>query len=144
MHLQPLFIPNHMKNHLLFVALTIIFLACKPEQSDRLTAIQYKAQTRGYSLTIEINPTQILRIENEKKTIINLTKTQWESIETSINAIDFSTIQNKLDKELAAVDRVIPAQLTIIKEDKTQLVEFTHNATPSQLKPLLELIQVQQ
>jgi len=131
-----------MNNQLLLVAITFIFFACKPLQSDTLTSVQYKAQTRGYSLSLEVSPKQIISIENGVKSTRKLSVDQWKSIENTLNSIDFSTIQNDLNKELTAVDRAIPAQLTIITTHNTKLVEFTHNLAPTQLKTLLKLIQV--
>ena len=131
-----------MKNPILLVVLTMVFLACKPVQSDSLISIQYKAQTRGYSLSIAVNQGQIIRIENGKETVQNLTAAQWNALENNINSIDFSSIKEQLNKEFIAVDRVIPAKLTIIKGDKTQQFNLSHNTTPPQLKTLFELIQI--
>lgn len=119
----------------------MVFLACKPMQSEKLTSIQYKAQTRGYSLSIAVNPSQVLRIENGKETIRTLTPAQWNLIETSIKDLDFSTISNTVDKELTAVDRGIPALLSIVKGAETTQIEFIHNAAPTAVQKLLKLIQ---
>ncbi|MBL4746318.1 MAG: hypothetical protein JKY08_08105 [Flavobacteriaceae bacterium] len=130
-----------MKNPILLIVLTMVFLACKPMQSEKLTSIQYKAQTRGYSLSIAVNPSQVLRIENGKETIRTLTPAQWNLIETSIKDLDFSTISNTVDKELTAVDRGIPALLSIVKGAETTQIEFIHNAAPTAVQKLLKLIQ---
>jgi len=130
-------------NHLFsLLSLVLLLTSCKPIQSNKLESIQYHAQTRGYSLLIKVSPQQIITTENGKKTTLKLSTEAWETIENNINSLDFSLLKDQLNKEHIAVDRAIPAHLTITIANKTSQFELTHNATPHQLKTLMELIHV--
>jgi mannose/cellobiose epimerase-like protein (N-acyl-D-glucosamine 2-epimerase family) len=114
---------------------------CAPQFDDSIQ-IEYKATTRGTSLSIRANSTEISYSHNEDSSKIDLSKSQWNEIEKIISAIKLKEI-NKLTAPSTGshADRALAANLTITKNGTVyKSPKFDHGNPPAELKKLTDML----
>jgi hypothetical protein len=112
---------------------------CNSQSLENLT-LNYNAATRGSSVNLDANSSEIQYsdIEGDKK--ITLSKMQWKEIEKLVSKIDLDGIQNlTAPSEGSHTDRALIATLSIMIGDETyESVNFDHGNPPIELKELIE------
>jgi len=98
--------------------------------------ISYKAQTRGFLYSIQLN-NNLLEINTNgiiKKT--ELSKTQLTTVNNTFSKINFDIIENNISQDELAVDRAIKGIFDINTKSKSYKFELDHNNLPIGIQKL--------
>ncbi|HKJ07239.1 MAG TPA: hypothetical protein VJ970_07225 [Flavobacteriaceae bacterium] len=120
----------------LFILILFSLTSCK---SQDVLKLNYKAQTRGYLLKINLNENLLHVEENGKTEEVKLTKSQLKKLNNELETIDFESLELKNLEAQHQVDRAIPATLQLVKNGETYTFEFTHN-TNKKINTILTLL----
>lgn len=114
---------------------------CDSKALEKMT-LNYKAATRGSSVTLDANSSEILYSDMNVDRKITLSKKQWNEIKEFVSKIDVNEVQNlTAPSERSHTDRSLVATLSIIIEDKTyESVNFDHGNPPKEIKPLIQYL----
>jgi hypothetical protein len=128
-----------MKN-LLFLILLFSISSCKSQNETDALSIGYEAITRGSSIEIRATSNLIHYEDVETEKQFKPTKEDWKSIESLIEEIELSEMQQfKAPSEESFVDAALQATLSISINNKTYRSErFDHGNPPEELKKIIE------
>ena len=123
----------------IFIFSLLTFTNCDSQSLEDLT-LNYNAVTRGSSVTLNTNSSEIQYSDMERNKKITLSKKQWNEIKELVSKIDVNSIQNlKVPSEGSHTDRALVATLSIKIGDKTyESVNFDHGNPPIELKQLVD------
>ena len=126
------------KAYFLLIIFALLISSCEAQKN--VLFLNYKAQTRGFNLAINLNE-KILEISNNGSlSTKTLTEEQFLRIAQKVNEIDFTSIKNNLNTEETAVDKAIPAFLEIKTQNETYKFNFNHTNLPKKIAELLEVL----
>ena len=112
---------------------------CDSQSLEDLT-LNYNAETRGSSITLDATSSEIQYsdVDGDKK--ISLSREQWDEIIGLVSEIDIDTIENlKAPSEGSHTDRALVATLRItIGEETYESNNFDHGNPPVVLKKLID------
>ena len=124
---------------LLFAAL--VTQSCH-SQSNQSIMLHYKAETRGFSYSLNLTNGVLKEIENGTTKTKNLSTTELNAIEKQLSEINFSKIENNLLSEEIAVDRAIPAYFEVEFNNNKYYFEFSHHNLPKEIAALFNSLKM--
>ena len=128
-----------MKLKYIFLTITLITsLSCQSQEQDEIR-INYKAQTRGYLLKIDLVDKVLSIEENSTTSKIELSSGNYNKLIETISSIDFDNLKVENLTEHHAVDRAIPATFSLKNNDFNWNADLTHE-TNKEIKSIIDLI----
>ena len=112
---------------------------CDSQSLEDLT-LNYNAETRGSSITLDATSSEIQYSDHKGSKTISITEEQWNEIIGLVSEIDVHAIQNlKAPSEGSHADRALVATLRItIGEETYESNNFDHGNPPVVLKKLID------
>lgn len=117
---------------------TVFFAKSCQSQSNNSVMVHYKAETRGFSYTLNLKNNTLEQIENGVTITKNLSAAQINTIEKQLAEINFSAIKSNLQVEETAVDRAIPGYFEVEFNNKKYQFEFSHHNLPNQITNVID------
>ncbi len=125
---------------LIYSFFSLLMLSNCDTQSHEDFTLNYSAATRGSSITLDANSSEIQYSDMNGDKNITLNKSQWDEIKELISKIDVDEIENlEAPSNGSHTDRALVATLSITIGDKTyESVNFDHGNPPNELKKLID------
>lgn len=128
-----------MKNYVLSILCVLFLIQCSSSQEENpLKSIYYSARTRGSSIAIKIESTQL----TYNDTIIGISEIEWKRLTELISQIDLKNIS---ELEAPSNDRFRDAALAAsiklnFRDMKYESAQFDHGNPPKELSDLINEI----
>jgi hypothetical protein len=119
----------------------MVTISCISQEKSNAILINYTAQTRGYMYAIQLEK-NVLEINNNgiiKK--IELSKKQQTKIDSLLNTINFSEIENNISIDDLAVDKAIKGTFKAYFKENFYDYEFNHYKLPNKIRELLKQLE---
>jgi len=127
-----------MKSYYIFLLSIILFSNCTA-QNNNLIIIEYVAETRGSSISLTVNSTEIVYSNNTETKKIEISENLWKEIKGLVLKIELNSINNlTAPSNESHTDRALSASLSITKNGTLyESSTFDHGNPPSELKDLI-------
>lgn len=127
-----------MKSYFTLILSLFLFNNCIAQTGDTLD-IEYMASTRGSSISLLANSTEIVYSDNSEIKKIKLPESQWKEIQLLVSKIELNSINNLISPSKEShTDRALAAILSINKNGTIyESPTFDHGNPPSELKDLI-------
>lgn len=123
---------------LLFAAL--VTQSCHSQSNTIM--LYYKAETRGFSYSLNLTNGVLKEIENGTTKTKNLSTTELNAIEKQLSEINFLEIQSNLLIEETAVDKAIPGYFEVEFNNNKYYFEFSHHNLPKEIAALFNSLKM--
>ena len=129
----------------LFKMILVLLIAsstsCQSQNKKDTISLNYKAQTRGFQLSIQIENNLLEVTKNNETHQIELTDNQLSEIIEMVKKIDFDAIESNISIEDLAVDKAIKGEFELNFNGELYAFEFDHNNAPESIEKLLNKLQ---
>lgn len=115
--------------------------SCQCQDKKDSISLNYKAQTRGFQLTIQLDNNLLEVSKNNETQQIELTNNQLTEIIDMVSQIDFNGIKSNISIDDLAVDKAIKGVFELNLNEEIYSFEFDHNNAPENIGDLLNKLQ---
>ena len=120
------------------VLLGVLLTACTLQNSPKVAELKYRAQARGFLVTLNATSHQIIYNNNHQVDTLTISDEQWNSLSELALKLDIDSLKNEpFPTHLLADDRAILAELTLAIDTAFHKLKFIHSRPPEGLKPLI-------
>lgn len=123
------------------ILVLIISTSTQCQEKKGTISLNYKAQTRGFQLEIQLQNKVLEIVKNNQTKEANLSNEQFLELNNLLSNINFEAISSSLLIDDVAVDRVVPGTFELIFNQKKYYFEFDHNKPPKDIQLLLDKLQ---
>ena len=126
----------------LFLIITVFTISCKSQEKNNDIMINYRAQTRGYLYSLQLEKNLLEINDNNIIKKVELSKKQQIKINSLLNNLNFNEIENNISINDLAVDKAIKGSFKVHFKEKIFEYEFNHNKLPKSIQELFNQLEV--
>ncbi|SNR50842.1 hypothetical protein [Lutibacter flavus] len=125
----------------LFLVITVFTISCNSQEKTNDIIINYTAQTRGYIYSLQLENNTLEINDNNAIKKVELSEKQQIKIDSLLNSINFSEIENNISIDDLAVDKAIKGTFNTYFKEKVFEYEFDHNKLPKDIQELFKRLE---